>query len=93
MERRRSPKADDPGSSPGGSTMKDYWVSSLKMTVGVQCDDAYRIISAAPIVRKFIGQPIQNLINWMDRQGGLIVKELGVPDAHHNGNIEKRTDT
>lgn len=55
--------------------MKCYWLSSKKMTVLVEVQDG-RIIQAAPVVRKFIGQPVQNLIRWMRKQGGLRIEEL-----------------
>jgi len=42
------------------------------MTVLVITDEACVITDAAPIVRRFIGQPIDNLVNWMKRQGGFL---------------------
>ncbi|MHA1839868.1 MAG: hypothetical protein ACTSYO_07955 [Candidatus Ranarchaeia archaeon] len=39
------------------------------MTVLVETKDRH-ISKAAPIVRKFIGQPLNNLSNWMRKQGG-----------------------
>lgn len=71
-------KAGVPRSSRGGpmeNNMKCYWLSSKKMTVLVEVQDG-RIIQAAPVVRKFIGQPVQNLIRWMRKQGGLRIEEL-----------------
>ena len=57
--------------------MKGYWLSSKRMTVGVEVDDAGIIRQAAPIVRKFIGQPVENLVRWMSRQEGFVpVAEL-----------------
>ena len=53
--------------------MKSYWMSTNKMTVSVDADDRDMIIAAAPIVHKFIGQPISNLRNWLSRQGGFFV--------------------
>lgn len=50
--------------------MKSYWMSTNKMTVSVDADDRDVIVAAAPIVYKFIGQPISNLRNWLSRQGG-----------------------
>lgn len=44
------------------------WVSSRLMTVKVVVDDDTDIIvEAAPIVRKFVGQPFSNLARWMKR--------------------------
>lgn len=45
------------------------------MTVLVDVQDGL-ITKAAPVVRKFIGQPVGNLVRWMRRQGGLRVEEL-----------------
>jgi len=50
--------------------MKSYWMSTSKMTVSVDVDNRDVIVAAAPIVYKFIGQPISNLRNWLSRQGG-----------------------
>jgi len=49
---------------------KHIWLSSKKMTVLVDVQDG-RITKTPPIVRKFRGQPPENLIRWMHRQGGL----------------------
>lgn len=46
-----------------------YWLSTTKMTVGVEVSNGI-ITQAAPIVRKFVGQPIDNLRRWMKRQPG-----------------------
>jgi hypothetical protein len=46
-----------------------YWLSSLKMTVGATTV-AGVITETAPITRKFVGQPLENLVVWMRRQGG-----------------------
>jgi hypothetical protein len=55
---------------------KTYWLSSLKMTVGVDVDDNDRIIDGAPVIKTFIGQPLKNLIRWMSRQAGFHVQVL-----------------
>ena len=44
-----------------------YYLSSEKMTVCVTVEDGV-IVKTPPIVRKFKGQPIDNLINWMRKQ-------------------------
>ena len=46
-----------------------HWLSSRRMTVGVRTENGL-IVEAAPIVRKFIEQPLANLQGWMRRQGG-----------------------
>ena len=47
----------------------DYWVSCPKFTilVGVKDDE---ILSPAPLIWKFRGQPMDNLINWCERVSG-----------------------
>ena len=51
-----------------------YWLSTNKMTVMVETDDKEIIKDSPPIVRKFIGQPINNLINWLKKQDGFQMK-------------------
>lgn len=50
----------------------DWQLSSLKMTVWVQTEDG-AIVDTAPVVRRFIGQPLRNLASWMQQQGGFMV--------------------
>ena len=48
-----------------------YWLSTTRMTVGVEVNNHNNIIiNGPPIVRKFIGQNIINLIDWMKKQPG-----------------------
>lgn len=56
--------------------MKTHWLSSKSMTVAVEVNDAGIIVEAAPTVHKFIGQPLQNLFNWMQKQRGFIHDEI-----------------
>jgi len=56
--------------------MRTIWLSSLKMTVVVSVDNDEVIQTASPIVRKFIGQTLNQLVNWMGKQGGLRVEKL-----------------
>lgn len=51
--------------------IKWYWMSTSRMTVGIITKDGI-IIDCAPIVRKFIGQKIDNLRNWLNKQPGFI---------------------
>ena len=53
------------------------WRLSIpQMTVMVKTGEDRRIVEAAPIVRKFVGQPLDNLVQWMDRKGGVDVMLL-----------------
>jgi hypothetical protein len=43
-----------------------YWLSSerRKITVAVTVSSTGRIVNAAPVIRVFIGQPIDHLLRW-----------------------------
>lgn len=56
--------------TPGQYT--EYVLSSEAMTVGVTTKDG-KIIETPPIAKKFIGQPLNNILDWMTKQGGLRV--------------------
>lgn len=51
-------------------------MSCLKFTVLVKVDLNGKITYAAPIVKKFIGQPVDNLRKWMKGLGGFCESEL-----------------
>jgi hypothetical protein len=53
-----------------------HWVSCTAFTVRVETDAGGRITWAAPIVRKFVGQPLANLLRWAGSRGGLRHEEL-----------------
>jgi hypothetical protein len=53
-----------------------YWLSSNRMTVGVEVDEDDIIEDTPPIVRKFRGQPLANLARWMGWQGGFRMQKL-----------------
>lgn len=59
--------------------MKSYWVSNARMTVTVDTTDNGVITVAPPIARKFVGQPVGNLISWMKRMGPTDVKATVKP--------------
>jgi hypothetical protein len=50
--------------------MKYLQLSSNKMTVLVVMDEKDIIIGGAPVIRRFMGQPLGNLVRWMSLQGG-----------------------
>jgi hypothetical protein len=57
----------------------NLWVSCQKFTIGVRVEDhsdVRRITDAAPIARKFIGQPVTNLLKWAGGFGGLRIESL-----------------
>ena len=48
----------------------NHWVSCSKFTVKVKTDPHGTIVQAAPMVRKFLGQPIASLLKWASKLGG-----------------------
>lgn len=42
-----------------------YWLSCARFTVQVVTDDRGVITWAAPVVRRFVGQPLVNLLRWV----------------------------
>jgi len=55
--------------------MREWWLSSRRMTIWVKTRNG-KIIDSAPIARKFRGQHLSNLARWMDRQGGFKYRRL-----------------
>ncbi len=56
--------------------MSNWWyISSRKMTLAVEVKNGI-ITAAAPIGRKFIGQPAKNLSAWMRNQGGFKCEKI-----------------
>lgn len=57
-----------------------FWLSTKKMTLQVVArereDGRLVLVEAAPICKKFIGQPMANLVRWMQCQGGFMMKEI-----------------
>ena len=49
--------------------MTRHWISCTRFTVLVHTDKAGVITYAAPIVRKFQGQPLSNLLSWAEDFG------------------------
>lgn len=56
--------------------MKAWWVSCERFTVRVATDERGVIREAAPLVRRFVGQPFGNLTRWAAGLRGLRVEEL-----------------
>lgn len=50
--------------------MTSHWVSCAKFTVMVKTD-GIDIVFAAPLVARFLRQPVGNLLNWAKQFGGL----------------------
>ena len=73
-----------------GRTMPSYWLSTHRMTVSVDTDDRKVITDAPPIVHKFIGQSLSNLIAWMAGQGGFQMSPLKQIEGIHKQRILSR---
>lgn len=58
--------------------LTSWYVSTYRMTVRVDTNEQEVIVGAAPIVKKFIGQPMRNLLRWMSNwpNNGLRVERL-----------------
>lgn len=48
--------------------MQEFQIDSGKFCGYVQTDDNGIIIDSMPIIRKFIGQPLENLIGWINNK-------------------------
>jgi hypothetical protein len=55
--------------------MKEYWLSCRKFTVWVLTDGGI-IQDSAPIVKKFRGQPLDNLKRWASKFGDFRMEQL-----------------
>ena len=63
-----------------------FWMSSQAMTIAVTTDDNKIITKTPPIARKFIGQPLINLANWMNTQGYLRVEQMDIDEDNPGSN-------
>ncbi len=52
-----------------------WWLSNHRLTFRVEVK-AGRIVEAAPVAARFIGQPFQAVIDWLQRMGETIVLPL-----------------
>lgn len=53
-----------------------YWLSNVKMTVAVRINEDDKIVEAPPIVKRFTGQPLENLALWMNKKDGFRIEEM-----------------
>lgn len=56
--------------------MASWWMSCTRMTVQVEIDNRQVIVQAAPVVRRFVGQHIERLADWMRTLGGFRCEPL-----------------
>ena len=60
---------------------KTYWMTCRKMTVKAVVDKNRIILSSSPIVKKFVGQPLDNLKSWLIKFGGFEIVEINKGDG------------
>jgi len=58
-----------------GKKSRRWWFSSVKMTVFANETDGV-ITDTSPITRRFIGQHIKRLVDWMKKQGDFKYERL-----------------
>lgn len=46
------------------------------MTVAVRINEDDKIVEAPPIVKRFTGQPLENLALWMNKKDGFRIEEM-----------------
>ena len=74
----------------GLETMTWWYVSSPRMTCAVKVEDGV-ISDAAPILRRFVGQPATNLGSWLRSQGEVRFERLrDMSHVYSWGNNDKR---
>ena len=54
---------------------KSWWLSCSRFTIKAIVKSGV-IVDAAPIVKRFVGQPLSNLRKWMISLGGFRSKEM-----------------
>ena len=58
--------------------MTTHWISTHSFTVMVKTDGS-KIVFTAPLVKRFLDQPIGHLLNWAIPFGGLQHKSWPTP--------------
>lgn len=53
-----------------GETVYKCWLSCRDFTIQTNTDANGKIVWTAPITRRFLGQPLGNLVEWMRKIGG-----------------------
>jgi hypothetical protein len=69
-----------------GQDSADVYISADKITVCVTIDisENFPIINGPPIVKKFTGQPLRNLLNWLATQSSAMLVEFLPPKEKEN---------
>jgi len=53
-----------------------WYLSAGGITVAVRVLENGRVVQGPPIVRKFMGQPVDNLLRWMQKHGDVTSERL-----------------
>ena len=59
------------------------WLSTHRMTVYATVKDGI-VVECSPIISKFVGQHINNLRNWLKKQGGYREEQLHSVSRYFN---------
>lgn len=51
----------------GRFEMQKFWISTEKFTCQMNVEDGF-VVWAAPILKKFVGQPLYNVTSWCDQK-------------------------
>jgi len=82
-----------PPRAPGpGAATRLWYLSSERMTLAVvTAHPSERVLEAPPIARRFVGQPLQNLVRWMGRQPDFRCELVGIDSAPIPGHEPAQT--
>ena len=58
------------------SSSKKYYLTSKIFTVQVETNGSGKIVDGAPVIHKFIGQPLDNLLKWLNTKGGYDIMRI-----------------
>ena len=64
--------------------LNKYWISAPRFTgqVDTVSEEPFTILAAPPVWRKFVGQPMKNLIRWLraiHADGDVLVDRVDIP--------------
>jgi len=60
-------------------SLRSWWFTTERMTVYADCKDDI-IYATSDITKKFVGQHIKNMADWLRQQGGFKFQEIGPPE-------------
>ena len=60
---------------------KTYQISNHNITAKVVVNDKKVIIDAAPVLKKFLFQPLSNLLRWLGKYSEVSVHDITTEDS------------